>query len=1787
MSNSDRGKKKSPGQSEDIFRLLFDSTADALFLHNLEGRFLEVNQAGCDSLGYTREELLQLPFSAIVKDWEPEALGVLWARVLEGEKLTVQGLQQRRDGSTFAVEVHLSPFEYEGRPHILASARDITERLAAEKALQDSVEKYRRLQANIPGMVYMYALHPDGSFSFPYANAFSRELFDVAPEDIMRDGNLLAGLIHPDDKERRDRAIKHSAETLQPFREELRHIVKGEVRWYDCLSRPEPQPNGDILWDGIMLEITDRKRVEEALRTSESFLNSIIELSPYPMWMSDAQGTLLRLNQACRDLLHINPEEVVGKYNVLKDNIIEEQGFLPLLQRVFEKGETIRFEITYDTSRLKTLPLKTSAAVILDVTVSPIKDGSGKITHAVFQHVDITHRKRAEAALAESEQRFSTFMDHLPAAAFIKDQEGRLLFANRYLRETFGWEDCLGKTTAELLPPEMARQMIEDDRQVLAAGAKVIHETITDIQGGEHFFDTYKFPIMAEGSPVLLGGIAVDITDRKRSEEALQKEKLLTEAILDSLPCTFFLLNSQGQQLRTNRSEIELTGYSLEELTSMHALESIAEEDKQAAQCAMEEVLEKGEASLEAQMLTKDGRKIPFFFSAKKFIIDSLPYILGTGLDITARKQAEEALQKEKLLTEAILDSLPSTFFLLDSQGQQLRTNRFGLAVTRYTPEEISRLHALDSIAEEDRASAQRALEEVMEKGEASLEAQMLTKDGRKIPFLFTARKFMINDLPHILGTGMDITERTQAEEALRESEERYRSLFHNNHAVMFLINPENGAIMDANPAACDFYGFSQEELLTKTTTDLNTLPPDQVFRAMQKAKAEKQKSFQFQHRLASGEVRDVEVFSGPIRIKRQDLLYSIVHDVTARKKAEEALRESEKRLKEAQELAHLGFWYWNVKTGDVTWSEEVYKIFQLDAKEFTPRIDSIIELSPWSGDRERDQDLIRKAMESHEKGAYEQRFLRPDKSIGYYYSTFQGKYDEDGNLLTIVGTVLDITERKKTEEALRESETKYRHLYQDFQGILDTIPDTVCLLSPDLTILWANQAPAIRQDMPNISEIGKHCYSQRHGRPEPCEDCPVLRCFKSGKMETEIHGAHGKFWELRAFPIYDDQGELRGGLEVARDITESKRMEEALRESQALYQDLVETAQDLIWQCDSEGRYTYLNPAWEEVFGYKIEEMLGKHFANFQPPEYAARDQQEHYRLLKGNIVKGLETVHLAKDGRELHLVFNAKVVRDNGGQVTGTRGTAYNISDRKLAEEALRLSEKKYRSLYQEFQGILDTIPDTVCLLSPDLTIMWANQVDYSDVISSNISEIGKHCYPQRHGRSEPCENCPVLRCFSSGKMEIAVHPAHGRIWELRAFPIYDDQGEVRGGLEVARDITESKRAEEEQTKLKEQMQEVQKLESLGVLAGGIAHDFNNLLLAILGNADLAMLSLSPASPAFPYVEEITKASLRAADLCRQMLAYSGKGRFVVGHYDLSELVREMAQILKVSVSKDATLRYNFAADLPAVEVDATQMRQVIMNLITNASEALGNQSGIISVSTGVIDCNRAYLVDSYLDDKLPEGRYVYLEVADTGGGMDEETQRRIFDPFFTTKFTGRGLGLAAVLGIVRGHQGAIKVYSEVGQGSTFKVLLPAKEWALGEREPRLAQIVQPFPGGGTILLVDDDPEVRGVGTQMLERLGFKVLTAAHGRDGLKIFQECGSEIDCVILDLTMPEMGGEEVFRELHRLRRDVRVILSSGYNEQDVTQKFAGKGLAGFIQKPYRVANLREVLSRVFR
>ena len=395
---------------------------------------------------------------------------------------------------------------------------------------------------------------------------------------------------------------------------------------------------------------------------------------------------------------------------------------------------------------------------------------------------------------------------------------------------------------------------------------------------------------------------------------------------------------------------------------------------------------------------------------------------------------------------------------------------------------------------------------------------------------------------------------------------------------------------------------------------------------------------------------------------------------------------------------------------------------------------------------------------------------------------------------------------------------------------------------------------------------------------------------------------------------------------------------------------------------------------------------------------------------------------------------------------------------------------------------------------------------------------------------------------------------------------------------------DVSRMKKAAEEKRKIEARILEAQKLESLGVLAGGIAHDFNNLLVAILGNADLAIHDVSKDTPTYECLNDIIKASTQAADLCKQMLAYSGKGRFIVQDVNLNEVISDMSAILLVSLSKKASLQLNLAPKLPAVEADVTQVRQLLMNLLTNASEALGGDTGNVSVSTGSFFCDETYLAETFAESGLEEGEYVFVEVSDSGCGMNEETRKKIFEPFFSTKFTGRGLGLAAIQGIVRGHKGAIKVYSELGKGTTFKVLLPSAE-RLAQPAPEIESKYKGWRGSGTILLVDDEPSVIQAATRMVKKLGFDIITATNGQEAVELFEEHQDQIVCTLLDLTMPVMDGKEAFRALRQIDKKVMVILSSGYNEQEATQIFSGKGLAGFIQKPYRLKALRREIRRV--
>lgn len=677
-----------------------------------------------------------------------------------------------------------------------------------------------------------------------------------------------------------------------------------------------------------------------------------------------------------------------------------------------------------------------------------------------------------------------------------------------------------------------------------------------------------------------------------------------------------------------------------------------------------------------------------------------------------------------------------------------------------------------------------------------------------------------------------------------------------------------------------------------------------------------------------------------------------------------------------------------------------------------------------------------------------------------------------------------------------------------------------------------------------------------------------VHRRKNATEYPVEIHLQMGTYAGYRVF------------IAIVLDISERKKVLDALRESEERFRTLFENAPEALVVMDVElGRFVDVNPNACRLFAMGRDDLL-----RYGPLELSPPVQPNG----KSSREEGREKIQQAASGMTLHFEWTHRdalghdipcevyLVRMPSSTRSLVRGSIVDITERKRAEEELK--EAQMIANYGSWSWDLKTNE-----------VIWSDNLYKIHGIAMGTPMNFEKAISFIHPEDLEAVQTKVRLMLTEKKtteFEYRIKTEGGIEKVVRGQQkfIFDAEGDILRLIGTVQDITERKRAEAERWFLERQMQHTQKLESLGILAGGIAHDFNNLLTSILGYSDLARLELPPESATKNYIDEVVKGARRAAELTQQMLAYSGKGRFVVQPVNLSMLVEEMTRLLEVSISKKCVLNYQFSADLPSFEADAVQIRQIVMNLVINASEAIGDRNGVISISTGGMFCDREYLGEMYLNENLPEGQYVYLEVSDTGCGMSEEMRMKIFDPFFTTKFMGRGLGLAAVLGIVRGHRGAIKVYSEMGKGSVFKVLFPSLSQAVVEREVRAVENSK-WVGQGSVLVIDDEELVRGLASQMMKKMGFCVLTAVNGREGVEIFQKDSEKIRLILLDMTMPEMDGEETFREIQRIKSGVRTILSSGYNEQTVTNQFVGKGLASFIQKPYRYWDLVKVVRQV--
>jgi PAS domain S-box-containing protein len=968
--------------------------------------------------------------------------------------------------------------------------------------------------------------------------------------------------------------------------------------------------------------------------------------------------------------------------------------------------------------------------------------------------------------------------------------------------------------------------------------------------------------------------------------------------------------------------------------------------------------------------------------------------------------------------------------------GSLLTMNPAGLSMIGVkSVDEVKGKSVYPLVAPEHREAFKQLTEDVFRGKSGTLQFEMTGLHGRRLWLETHAVPLRNerNEITALLAVTRDITDRKRSEQALKESERRYRDLFENANDPIFFLDADRRYV-DVNRRAVELFGYSKDEFLAMSIFDV--IPPDQRERSEAEfaklAKSGRYEKFSGKIRTKDGRWLDIEVSSSAI-IKDGKVVGSrdIVRDLTDRKRAEERLRESEERLAQAQAMAHVGNWEWDTATNEVFWSDEVYRIYGYEPGEVRP-----------------DYDLVLKAMHPDTKGLFLGAIdaaLKGERpfEMDYVFVTRNGEKktlhtigrvfrDGGGKPVRMVGVVQDITGQKHIEAALRESEERFRMLFEN-------APDAEFLADIETgTIIDANPAACRLLLMPRDRIVGLH--------------------------QTQLHPAGLKELSKSAF---DDHAE----------------------------------------------------------------------------------------QTLRGDRTSPLEIVLLRSDGEEVPVEVVAQKIVLQGKPLL--YGIFRDITKRKQAEAFVK--------------NILETVDEGFIVISDDYTIVSANKAYCAQVGTPAEEIVGRKCHEISHGIHRPCfergEECAVRRTFETGEPHTVVHVHYDKkknpiYVETKSFPVKDESGRVTAAIEIVNNVTEKK-------KLEDQLRHAQKMEAVGLLAGGIAHDFNNILTAIIGYGNLLEMKLPPGDPVRAYVDQILASSARAANLTQSLLAFSRKQIINPLPVDVNEIIARVERLLHRVIGEDVELQTAPAPVSLTIMADPSQIEQVLMNLATNARDAMP-EGGVLTIRTDTAVIDEGFRKTHGFGN---DGVYACVSVKDTGTGMDEMTRDRIFEPFFTTKALGRGtgLGLAIVYGIMKQNNGYVTVTSEPGKGSVFHLYFPLIE-APAKAEFPAPSIRSAVRGSGTILLAEDDPALRALIGSVLREFGYTVIEAMDGEDAVDRFREHQDRVQLLILDVVMPRKNGREAFSDMRRVRPDVKTLFISGYHDDIVSKKVLVDDGCHFIAKP---------------
>jgi PAS domain S-box-containing protein len=891
-----------------------------------------------------------------------------------------------------------------------------------------------------------------------------------------------------------------------------------------------------------------------------------------------------------------------------------------------------------------------------------------------------------------------------------------------------------------------------------------------------------------------------------------------------------------------------------------------------------------------------------------------------------------------------------------------------------------------------------------------------------------------------------------------------------------------------------------------------------------------------------------------------------------------QALGESEAMLDQAQRLARLGSWELDVDTGLLAWSQALYDLFERETGLGPiPPDEFRLDVSPL--DCAHYDASMQRAFHQHLPTDVEFRYLAPDGRTRWISAVSVPVHDAAGRLVRLRGTLQDVTERRLTEQLVRESAERDRLLWQ-------TTTDVVLMLSEDNVIRFCN--PAILRVLGYLPEevLGQKLMMLQPERMREAHVHGFARYLASGVRRldwraVEILALHRDGREIPVEISFSDMqidGHRIFGA-FMRDVTSRIEQRQALQRSEERYRRIVQTAEEGIWMIGADTITTFVNPKMARMLGYAVDEMLGRSMYDFMDAS-AQADARENVRRRELGIAEQHDFRLTRKDGADLWTAMSTSASFDDAGQYNGALAMVTDITERRRAEEALRDSEARFRSL---------------TVLSSDW--YWERDEEFR-----LTKEVGGRAFdidvgPGRVIGQRPWEGDNALHAAEWDThraqleahepfrdFEIAYQGPDGTIYttSVSGEPVFDEAGVFTGYRGVGRDMTEQRRGQTLRRELEAQLRESQKMEAIGVLAGGIAHDFNNVLAGILGNVALAIQDLPPEHPAAQSLEQIRKAGLRGRGLVQQILAFARRQPREVVSCELRPLVRECLALLRSTLPAGVTLDTTLSDDPLFVMADATQIEQVLMNLCTNAWHSLGGKPGHIAVTLAGVDLDAG--AARQLGAGPRPGAYACLTVSDTGRGMDAETRARIFEPFFTTKPVGEGtgLGLAVAHGIIAAHAGIIRVQTALGEGSRFEIYLPRSASTVVGADRAQPLAVARRGHGENVLYIDDDDVMIIMVERLLQRLGYVVTCLHDPVHAIEVVRADPQAFDVVVTDLNMPELSGLDVARSLHCIRADLPVIISSGNLPDQLQNEARQAGVRALVHKQYTLEELGAVI-----